>query len=166
MTVSRMASVSIVIAVALVGATGWSVASTVIGTANSEPSDVYGARLGLGASDLRSRFAPPERGAFRAAADALTNGDLALDWSADARTSPLRARFEFHSGLLVAIRATLPATSPLAAGPALSETAVSVLSRHENADQTASLTILAKDCPTHAAEVRRLLRGASTRHAP
>jgi len=161
-----MASVSVVIAVALVGATGWSVASTVIGAANSEPTDVHGARLGLSASDLRSRFAPPERGAFRAAADAPATGDLALDWSADAPTSPLRARFEFHGGLLVAIRATLPATHPLAPGPALSETAVSVLSRHENADQTVSLTILAKDCPTHAAEVRSLLRGASARGTP
>ncbi len=166
MTVSRMAWVSIVIAIALVGATGWAVSSTLIGGANTEPMNVHGARLGVTASDLRGRFTPPESGAFRAAADAPANGDLALDWSADARTSPLRARFEFHSGLLVAIRATLPATHPLAPGPALSETAVSVLSRHENADHTVSLTILAKDCPTHAAEVRSLLRGASTRGTP
>lgn len=166
MAVSRAAAVSIVVVVGLLGATGWAVVSTLsIGAA--EAPTFYGARLGQSASDLRRKLVPPVRGTFRAAADAPANGDLALEWLPDpasglsfASTAPRRARFEIHSGLVVAIRATLPPSSPLAEGPRLSTTPVSVLSRTENPDHSVSLSILARDCPTHAEEVRALLQAA------
>ena len=167
MAVSRAAAVSVVVVVGLLGATGWAVVSTLSLGAAEAPS-FYGARLGQSASDLRRQLVPPVPGTFRAAADAPANGDLALEWFPDAgpipsaaSTAPRRARFEIHSGLVVAIRATLPPASPLSDGPRLSTTPVSVLSRRENPDHSVSFSILARDCPTHAEEVRALLQAAS-----
>jgi len=165
-----MASVSVVIATALVGASGWSVASMMVGgeggvspfsTSNAHPASLHGARLGQTATQLRAAFRPPGSGRFRAAAGRAGSGDLALAWEpspgGDAAPVPQEVRFELHAGLLVAIRATLPDANPHADGSVLEVRDASVSVREKNPDKTVSLTILARDCPTHAAEVRALL---------
>jgi hypothetical protein len=161
-----MASVSVVIAAALVGASGWSVASMLLGrglsaTDGRDAASLHGARLGQVAGQLRSAFAPPGAGSFRAAPGQAGNGDLALAWEpspgGDTAIVPRDVRFELHAGLLVAIRAILPARNPHASGAPLQVRHASVVARIKNPDRTVSLTILARDCPTHAAEVRALL---------
>ncbi len=161
MAVSRMASVAVVITTALVGASGWSVASLLLGNSAGEPASLHGARLGQTASQLRVAFQPPGGGRFRAAAGVTGAGDLTLAWEpmpgAPGASAPREVRFELHAGLVVAIRAIVPDASPAARGPALQVRDASVSSRSQKPDQTVSLSILARDCPTHAAEVRALL---------
>lgn len=159
MAISRRALVSVAVATALVGLTSWALLSTLLAT-SSEPPTFYGARLGLTASELRARFAPPVPGAFRIAADAPRSGDLALEWRPlrPSASSPGTARFELHAGLLVAIRGTVGPNSSIADGPPLSESPVSLISRRRNLDRTVTFAILARDCPTHADEIRALLR--------
>jgi hypothetical protein len=169
MAASRMASVSVVIATALVGASGWSVASMLVGDAfpggSGPAASLHGARLGQTVGQLRAAFTPPGGGSFRAAPGQAGTGDLALDWApspgGDVDTAPRDVRFEVHAGLLVAIRAILPARNEHAEGPALQVRDASVAVRRKNNEQTVSFTLLARDCPAHADEVRALL-GART----
>ena len=127
-----------------------------------------GARLGMSPRDVRDHFEPlgPGRwqtqtatapgGSFPASPErARQTADVTLAWAADGGDT--RARFEFHAGMLVAVRTALPAASPLAAGAALETSPAAVLTRAARAPGEISLTILARDCPTHAVEVQRAL---------
>jgi hypothetical protein len=119
----------------------------------------HGVRLGMAARDVRDRFDVGTTGEWK-----VTPGEeMLLDWSpaADgghAMDGPVAsARFEFHSGMLVAIRADLDRGDPSAGGGELTVTGASVAAREPLPKDHVSYTLLARDCPTHKAEEQRLL---------
>lgn len=107
--------------------------------------------------DVRDRFRPGTEGNWQTALG--TGDDTVLEWTArDPTSAVVQARFEFHLGMLVAIRArtnevlraeqvaltpkTVTMTSPVAGG--------------------ATVTVLARDCPTHKVEAEAIASKAST----
>lgn len=133
----------------------YEVASTVIEGAagRSEVTSFRGVRLGMTASDVRRRFDAPAPGEFRT----VTDPELALEWQPRSARPLDSVRFEFHQGVLVAIRAVVPSDAEIASGDDLVVGTDAVLSRREVGPDRVELTYLARDCPTHRAEVRRLL---------
>lgn len=128
-----------------------------------DPSGFRGARLGMSAPDTRKRFHAPVAGQW--AASVATTGEEAMTWTpSDAASSDVStASFEFHNGMLVAIRAIERASAPEAkasSGHPITATPVTVrrLEPPSASDPEARLTILARDCPTHAAEVAAILK--------
>lgn len=123
-----------------------------------------GAYLGMTAPELRHRFAPGSDGHWAASTSQV--GEEALVWTADTAGSQIaHAAFEFHDRILVAVRADLAATAPESSEPPRTVTPITVRVRGASAAPGAdsaqtALTILARDCPTHAPEVARLLGGA------
>lgn len=116
------------------------------GTAEAEP--VPHVKLGMAPRDVRDRFQPGVPGAWHTAVG--IGEDTALEWKANAPPPSgfVDARFEFHLGMLVAIRAH-------AAGPSregVSSTAKTVTARAADG----SVTVLSRDCPTHKEEAERL----------
>jgi hypothetical protein len=120
---------------------------------------LLGVALGMSAREVESRFRPGARGSFRREGDGF---DLRLHWSAAPPTSesPSAVDFEFHGGLLMAIRARLPPGHPLAAGPPLRVLDAEVEHRTVTADGAVEWEVLVRDCDAHAAEVERLLSTA------
>lgn len=143
------------------------------------PVEIHGVRLGMTPRDVRDRFAAfSPGGQWRTTAAA---GELALEWlpaSTPAASTPppippaandggtaepqppsaaAPARFEFHNGLLVAVRLVVPPSDPAAHGAPVDVSTASVLARRGRTDGRVELTLLARDCPTHAEEVHRLL---------
>lgn len=114
-----------------------------------------GVTLGLSASDTRARFRPDSEGSWSLDGRA----EPTLRW---ARTSPsgpvTRAAFEFHQGMLVAIRLDLSPDAPEASGPPLELSPQAVLSRRPTGDVT-RLVILSRSCPAHTGEVASVLAG-------
>ncbi len=123
-----------------------------------------GAYLGMTAPELRHRFAPGSDGHWAASTSQV--GEEALVWTADTAGSQItQAAFEFHDRILVAVRADLAATAPESSEPPRTVTPITVRVHASSAGPGAdsgqtALTILARDCPTHAPEVARLLAGA------
>ena len=116
---------------------------------SSRPTNFHGVKLGMTPSDVRQRFlAPP--GAWKA----TPGEEMILDYSPDVGTVP-KVRFEFHSGMLVAIRATVAKQDPVASG-SREVTPGSVLSREPSGPEV-SLVWLSRDCPTHKDEAERLI---------
>lgn len=115
-----------------------------------------GVRLGMSPRDVRDRFRGAGEGKWQTRIGGATD-DTALEWSAD-RESPgaIRARFEFHLGMLVAVRAHLrePPTSEH-----IEVTPKTVIVRTPSEGGT-ELVLLARDCPTHHAEAESLVRRA------
>jgi hypothetical protein len=105
--------------------------------------DFDGARLGMTAAMVRDRFEEGASGAW----EVDPNGSLAWTSSAE-RPKVVQAHFEFHNAQLVAIRArgTFPE------GPRIESSDAVLVARTPG-----SITILARDCPEHAAEVGALL---------
>lgn len=124
---------------------------------SSPTTDFHGVRLGMSPGDVRQRFkAPP--GTWR-----VTSGDeMLVDYSPDQGAVP-KVRFEFHSGMLVAIRATVDPNDLAAVAPAPPRevTPGTVLAR-DPADGKVAVTWLSRDCPTHKDEAERLA-GASSK---
>ncbi len=111
--------------------------------------DFHGVRLGMSAGDVRRRFVGPA-GQWK-----VTPGDgMVVDYAPEGGVLP-RARFEFHTGMLVAVRATLPPLDPSAEGSERVVTPASVLVRKVEGDHVA-FTLLSRDCPTHRAEAAAL----------
>ncbi len=107
--------------------------------------------------DVRERFAVGE-GSWTTTVGA--GDDTVVDWTAARDTSGqgsakaggasvAHARFEFHLGMLVAVRADLAGG---AAAERISVTPRTVTVRRGEPSGGASLTVLARDCPTHKAE--------------
>lgn len=108
----------------------------------------------MSAKDVRDRFEAPSPGSWT-----VTPGeDMFLDWKAVApsRATLAAARFEFHNGMLVAVRADLPAGDALASGPPLATSPASVLVR-EKREGGVGYRLIARDCPAHRDEVSRIL---------
>jgi hypothetical protein len=117
---------------------------------SSPSTNFHGVKLGMTPGDVRQRFlAPP--GSWKA-----TSGEeMILDYSPEAGTVP-KVRFEFHSGMLVAIRATVAKQDPVASG-SREITPGSVIVREPSGVEVA-LVWLSRDCPTHKDEAERLVR--------
>jgi hypothetical protein len=121
------------------------------------PTEIRGLRLGLSASDTRERFQAPAPGVWSSEA----NPEPSLRWKADPPSPIHEAVFEFHQGMLVAIRLSVSAGTPEAAGPPLEVSPARILVRKKEPDGRVSLTVLSRTCPAHATEVNRLLQGRS-----
>ncbi|MBX3205363.1 MAG: hypothetical protein KF764_09855 [Labilithrix sp.] len=105
-------------------------------------------RLGMAPRDVRERFQPGGEGAWQTALGA--GDDTVLEWtSRDARSPVAAARFEFHLGMLVAIRARLNET---VSREEVSATPKTVTIKAPAREGGASVTVLARDCPTHKDE--------------
>lgn len=120
---------------------------------SSAPDPILGLRLGTTPSSARERFDPGAPGTFRSEA---MGEDLALVWEPEGESDVHGARLEFHLGLLVALRLRTAPSAPPSEGPPMVLTDLSVLTR-ETTSEEVSITWLARACPTHAAEVRRLV---------
>ncbi len=116
-------------------------------------SDFHGVKLGMTAGDVRQRFQGP-KGTWKA----TPGEEMLLDYSPDQGTVPT-VRFEFHSGMLVAIRATLDPHDPSASLLPREVTAGAVIAREHDGPHV-KLTWLSRDCPTHKDEADRLVKGA------
>ena len=148
----RWVAVAVLVAPA-VAALGTLLSSTLDGAERLGP--VRGLLLGHGPAQARDRLATDVPGTFRSTA---IGEDYALDWTPRTEGGRLRsARLEFHLGQLVAVRLSLAPDAAEANGPTFVLTESSVLVREARPDDTVELTWLARSCPTHADEVRRLI---------
>lgn len=115
-----------------------------------------GTRLGESPAAVREHFLERASGTWTSGQVAK---DFVLDWTATAaRTGLVSARFEFHSGVLVAVRADLDPNSPEARGEHVDSFPSHIVVRERRPDSRVNLHVLARDCPTHADEVRRWTR--------
>ena len=122
-----------------------------------EPANeaVPGVRLGMAPRDVRDRFEGAADGGWLTSVGTGTGArdDTVLEWRATGEKSrATQARFEFHLGMLVAIRAHLRESI---ASQRIDLTAKTVTVRTPAAGGT-DVTILARDCPTHHAEAESL----------
>ncbi len=109
-------------------------------------------RLGMAPRDVRERFQPGGEGTWQTALGAAD--DTVLEWTArDAKAPVAQARFEFHLGMLVAIRARLNET---VSREDVSATAKTVTLKAPAPEGGTSVTVLARDCPTHKDEAESL----------
>lgn len=118
--------------------------------ANAGVPDV---RLGMSPRDVRDRFAPGTDGSWQTQIAKNPGEDTVLAWKAHhAASAPIsEARFEFHLGMLVAVRAHLR-TSQASSRAATTVTPKTVTVRAPHDEGGTTLTILARDCPTHHEE--------------
>ncbi len=125
------------------------------GSARTE--DFFGVRLGMAPREVRDRFDLAPQGTF-----VLTEGaDPRLDWTPTVSARPVAtARFEFHSGMLVAIRAKIDPGAPPARGPRVSVTS-QIVSARDPAAGAVAITVLSRECPVHKAEAERIAGTAS-----
>ena len=125
--------------------------------ARTEAEPLPNVRLGMSPRDVRDRFAAGEQGSWQTNLGAGSD-DTSLDWSSStARVD--HARFEFHLGMLVAIRAHLREPSSAERIDATSKTVT--LRRPSQAGEAGTdVTVLARDCPTHHDEAESLARRA------
>ena len=115
--------------------------------------ELRGVWLGMTPTDVRERYRAPVQGTWRSEMRA----DPVIIWSALSPEPGSTASFEFHGGVLVAVRMVVPTSDPDAQGPSLDVSTASVLVRQGSTDGRVELTLLARDCPTHAEEIHRLL---------
>lgn len=127
-----------------------------VACSRAEVPDFYGVRLGMVPRDVRDRFTQ-NGGAWTSEA---AKDDFAIVWTAPAGSAdaPENTKFEFHTGSLVAIRADVPKSAPIATGDAVIVTQSTVLKRTPSVNLV-HVDILARACPTHAEEAKRLAEG-------
>lgn len=137
---------------------GWSLslgALLSIGCGRREaPETFHGVRLGMTPGDVRTRFRPPPGADGHAAWRSVPGGEGVLEYSVPPNEAP-KVRFEFHSGMLVAVRATLDPGDAASRGPRRDLNPGSVLVREPQGPQV-TITWLSRDCPTHKDEADRL----------
>ena len=122
------------------------------GCSRDEKEAVPNVRLGMAPRDVRERFQPGGEGSWQTALG--TGDDTVLEWtSRDARSPVAQARFEFHLGMLVAIRARLNET---VSREDVSATPKTVTLRSPAHEGGTTVTVLARDCPTHKDEAESL----------
>lgn len=119
--------------------------------ARSGPEPLSNVRLGMSPRDVRAHFEPSSAGAWKTTLG--SGGDTILEWTPREPSSAVgRVRFEFHLGMLVAVRARIRADGP----ERIEATPTSVLVRRPAAPGETDLTLLARDCPTHHDEAEAL----------
>jgi hypothetical protein len=127
------------------------VMALVAACASGDAEPVPHVRLGMAPRDVRERFAPGGDGAWQSALG--IGDDTALEWSArDGAATMAEARFEFHLGMLVAIRARARESS---SRERISTTRKTVTIRTPAPEGGTNVTVLARDCPTHRDEAER-----------
>jgi len=119
------------------------------------PSPFPGVRLGMSPRDVRDRFgaAAGGEGTWQTKVVAKPGEDTVLEWTArdPAAARVPSARFEFHLGMLVAIRAHL--SEPVTAERIeATEKTVIVRSPAPAGAAGSEVVLLARDCPTHKEE--------------
>jgi hypothetical protein len=124
------------------------------GCRSADVPEFHGVRLGMTARDVRSRFDLPGTWANE------TTPSVALEFSPAVGSRDLaKARFEFHSGSLVAVRAESPRALNIAGFEtgvhASSGSVIDVAPLSSSGGTT--LRWIARDCPVHAAEVTQIL---------
>lgn len=111
-------------------------------------------RLGMAPRDVRDRFEPGGEGSWQTSVGAAAD-DTAIEWKAKAPSAKVKdARFEFHLGMLVAIRATT--NDPPPSGEKIATTPKTVTVRRAAPGGGTEIAVLARDCPTHKDEAERL----------
>jgi hypothetical protein len=116
-------------------------------------------KLGMAPRDVRERFEPGGEGTWQTSVGAAAD-DTAIEWKAkDGSAKVKQARFEFHLGMLVAIRATT--NEPPPTGERISATPGSVTVRRPEPSGGTSLSVLSRDCPTHKDEAAGLVSRVS-----
>jgi hypothetical protein len=150
---ARTEALRVGLVVAGLGVCGVLARAYLLRSSNEARVELRGTWLGMTPTDVRDRFRAPGPGTWRSE----QRTDPALVWTAAEGAPPTTAYFEFHGGVLVAVRLDVPRTDPDAQGPAVDVSTASVLARRGQADQRVEITLLARDCPTHAEEVRRLI---------
>ncbi len=111
----------------------------------------YRIHLGMTPADVRATFAHPNAASSQWRIQSAA--ETVLEWSSTGRSM----RFEFHRAQLMAVRAILGMSDPSTHGAQLEVSTATVLRRTLRQDGRVELTLLARDCPTHAAEARRLI---------
>jgi hypothetical protein len=120
-----------------------------LGCTRDEASEALpNVRLGMAPRDVRDRFKPAGEGSWQTALG--TGDDTVLEWTAREPGAPIaQARFEFHLGMLVAIRAR---TNEPSSKESVALTPKTVTVRAPAREGGTSVTVLARDCPTHKDE--------------
>lgn len=122
----------------------------VAAAACSDPPDaVPNVRLGMAPRDVRDRFKPggTDPGTWQTGVGQAD--DTFLAWTShDPKSTFSDARFEFHNGMLVAIRAS---SADKLAKEEISTTPHTITAK-EPAANGSTLIVLARDCPTHKDE--------------
>jgi len=142
-------------------------ALALVGCSERRIPDFHGVRLGMTPREVRDRF--DVHGDF-AVAPAAANDDVTMRFSPIAapaaqqvtvaeQVTVTSAQFEFHMGVLVAVRADVTAPDAASSGDATVATRAEVLHR-ERKDGGAHIDWLSRECPTHTAEANRLARAA------
>jgi len=115
---------------------------------SSEPEAIPNVKLGMSPRDVRDRFDTTGTGSWQTSVG--TGDDTALEWTAkDAGAKLAHARFEFHLGMLVAIRAR---STDRGTNEHIATTPKTVTVHRPDPEGGTSVVILARDCPTHKDE--------------
>jgi hypothetical protein len=123
-----------------------------------EPDAVPHVKLGMAPGDVRDRFEPGGPGTWQTSVGAAAD-DTAIEWKAKDASAKIReARFEFHLGMLVAVRAKT--NEPPPSGEKITTTPASVTVRRAGAGGGSEVAVLARDCPTHKEEASALVAKA------
>ena len=133
-----------------------SVASAAACRRDAASETIPGVRLGMAPRDVRDRFEGGAGGSWqtKVGGGAGASDDTVVEWSANGdRSRVSHARFEFHLGMLVAVRAHLRDGTGEARVEATPKTVTVVTPVGGGAD----VTMLARDCPTHHEEAESLV---------
>lgn len=133
------------------------VAAGVVACGHDAPDAIPNVRLGMAPRDVRDRFAPggTDPGTWQTGVGQAD--DTFLTWTShDPKTAYTDARFEFHNGMLVAIRAN----SADKLGKEDISTTPRTVTVKEPADGGTTITVLARDCPTHKEEAEGFVQRA------
>lgn len=122
------------------------------------PEVIPGVRLGMTPRDVRDRFEGGAEGTWqtRVGAGAGASDDTIVEWTASTEKSrATTVRFEFHLGMLVAIRAHL---RDAVTAPRVDTTLKTVTVRQPSPAGTpgSDVVVLSRDCPTHHEEAESL----------
>lgn len=140
-------------ALALVVPTGWALVRSVSSLLSSDDvTTFHGVRLGMPLSDVRARFDIPGTWQVRP-----EESLVAAEWAPRTTATVRSVRFEFHQGLLVAVRAVVAAQDSSATGERIHVTPGTVVERRPIPGGDVRVTLIARSCPVHAPEVRRLI---------
>ena len=148
----RARSVLVAVAVALAPTLGGALSGSTNGCARHEPDALPGVRLGMTPRDVRDRFDAGGPGTWQTRVGA--GDDTVLEWTAQGSGARIaQARFEFHLGMLVAIRARLVEPS---SSDKVELTPRTVTSRRPAEEGGTEVAVLARDCPPHREEAESL----------
>lgn len=125
-----------------------------VGACSKPTTDFHSVKLGMTAGDVRERTDLPKAGTWKA----TQAEEMLLDYSPPSGDVP-KVRFEFHSGMLVAIRATVASDDPAATALPREVTPGAVIAREKSGSHFTTITWLSRDCPTHKDEAERLVKG-------